>query len=156
MSADAPSAGRCAARLVYSDALLGYNFGPEHPLRPRRLQTGLHLMRSLGVLHQSDLLAPEAATDEELQVVHAPEYVAAVRRFATLGGRGDPDLFNYGFGPGDNPAFPNMHHASALVAGGTLELARSITGGAYLHGFNPAGGLHHALRARARDRKSVV
>src|SRR5205085_6685582 len=29
------------------------------------------------------------------------------------------------------------------------ELARSITGGAYLHGFNPAGGLHHALRARA-------
>ena len=46
-----------------------------------------------------------------------------MRRFSAENSSGDPDLFRYGFGPGDNPAFPNMHHASALVAGGTLELA---------------------------------
>lgn len=139
----------CSSRLVYSDAVRSYDFGPEHPLTPRRLLTGLSLLRALGVLTDADLLAPREATDEELQLVHAPDYVAAVKRLSNASGRWSVDTLEYGLGPGDNPAFPGMHHAAALIAGGTVELARAVMAGELQHGFNPAGGLHHALRDRA-------
>jgi acetoin utilization protein AcuC len=45
--------------------------------------------------------------------------------------------------------FPGMHEASALVAGATLAAARAVWAGSAQHGVSIAGGLHHAMRARA-------
>lgn len=42
-----------------------------------------------------------------------------------------------------------MHDATAWVVGATLAAARAVVEGGFLHAFNPAGGLHHAGRARA-------
>jgi acetoin utilization protein AcuC len=50
---------------------------------------------------------------------------------------------------GDNPPFPDMHDAAASVAGGSISALRAVMRGEIDHAFNPAGGLHHAHRARA-------
>ena len=91
-------------------------------------------------------LAPPVATDDELRLVHTRAYIDAVRR----AGAGEPgEWWRYGFGPGDNPIFPDMHEASARVAGGSILAARVLVEGRFDHAFNPAGGLHHAMPDRA-------
>ena len=55
----------------------------------------------------------------------------------------------FGLGAGDQPVFPGMHEASALVAGSTLAAAAAVWSGSGGHGVNISGGLHHAMRARA-------
>jgi acetoin utilization protein AcuC len=57
--------------------------------------------------------------------------------------------WQFGFGPGDNPIFPDMHEASARVAGASLVAAEAVMTGRAEHAFNPAGGLHHAMPAKA-------
>jgi acetoin utilization protein AcuC len=86
------------------------------------------------------------AEDRELTLVHTDQYVDAVKR----AGEGEPgDWWRYGFGPGDNPIFPDMHRASARVAGGSIAAAEAVVSGRAEHAFNPAGGLHHAMPEKA-------
>ena len=95
----------------------------------------------------SDLVAPKAATDEDLLLVHTPEYVNALRDLSAGKPVSNPDQF--GFGPGDNPTFPGMYEATLLYVGATLECVRRILSGENRYAFNNSGGLHHALPDRA-------
>jgi acetoin utilization protein AcuC len=106
------------------------------------------LIAAYGLLDRDGVreIPARVATDEELTLVHTSRYLDAVRR-AGAGERGD--WWRYGFGPGDNPIFPQMHEASARVAGGSLVAAEAVLDGTADHAFNPAGGLHHALPERA-------
>ena len=134
-------------RLVYGRELLAYDHGPQHPLRPVRVMLTRELIASYGILGGGvEELAPRLASDEELELVHTAEYVDAVKR----AGAGEPgDWWRYGFGPGDNPIFRGMHEASARVAGASVVAAEAVASGKADHAFNPAGGLHHAMPARA-------
>ena len=139
----------CTLHLAWDDRLAGYDFGPGHPLAPVRVELTVALARALGVLDRPGVTvqgAP-AATDAELEFVHDPRYIAAVRE----AGEGGPSwrARAFGLGPGDNPVFPGMHEASALVAGATLAAARAMWSGAAGHAASIAGGLHHAMRASA-------
>ena len=134
--------------LVYGPELLGYDHGPEHPLRPVRVMLTRELIAAYGLLEVDSVseAPPRVATDDELQLVHTAGYIDAVKR----AGAGEPgDWWRYGFGPGDNPIFPGMHEASARVAGSSLVAAEAIASGGADHAFSPAGGLHHAMPERA-------
>jgi acetoin utilization protein AcuC len=133
-----------AAAVVWDEALAAYDFGPEHPLRPARVQLTMALARALGLLDQVRLLAPAAVSGTDLTRVHELDYLAAVK----ADGQG-PAAARYGFGPGDNPPFPGMHEAAARVCGATVAAAEAIRSGQALHAFSPAGGLHHAMPDRA-------
>jgi acetoin utilization protein AcuC len=86
------------------------------------------------------------ATDEELGLVHTAEFIDATKR----AGDGEPgDWSRFGYGPGDNPIFPRMHEAGALVVGASLVAAQEVVEGRLDHAFNAAGGLHHAMPSRA-------
>jgi acetoin utilization protein AcuC len=125
-----------------------YDHGPQHPLRPERVLLTWDLIRDCGLLDRPNVSTIDCrpATDDELTAVHTPEYVDATRR----AGHGEAgDWWRFGYGPGDNPIFPDMHEAAALVAGASLEAARAVLEGSALHAFNAAGGLHHAMPSRA-------
>jgi len=105
------------------------------------------------------MAAPAPATDADLQLVHDARYVTNVK---TVSGWAEhPDARDglaeaqlraarkFGLGTEDNPAFPGMHQASALVAGATLAAARAVWSGAARHGASIAGGMHHAMAAHA-------
>jgi acetoin utilization protein AcuC len=134
-----------AFTLFWDPRMTEYDFGPDHPLAPVRVALTISLATSLGVLASVPVVSPSPASDPELQLVHDPAYIAAVRR-ASADGLGNGW---YGLGTPDNPVFPGMHDASALIAGGTLAAARAVFDGTSLHAGNVAGGLHHAMRKLA-------
>ena len=55
----------------------------------------------------------------------------------------------YGLGTEDNPLFPGIHDAPALLAGAALQAMEAVLEGRAVHAYSPAGGMHHAMRARA-------
>ena len=128
--------------LVFGPRSMAYDFGPEHPLTPRRFGPGIDLLRTVGARPG---LPPEPATDDELAWVHEPGYIETVRAFS----RRPFAPPRAGLGPGDTPAFAGMHEASAAVAGGSLRAMEAILRGDVEHAFHPGGGLHHAMPARA-------
>ncbi|MGH2696020.1 MAG: acetoin utilization protein AcuC, partial [Actinomycetota bacterium] len=135
-------------RLVYSPDLVRYDHGPQHPLKPVRVLLTRELIAAYGLLDGQAVeeIPARLASDQELELVHTPRYVEAVK----AAGNGEPgDWWRFGFGPGDNPIFPGMHEASARVAGASLVAAEAVLGGAAEHAFTPAGGLHHAMPERA-------
>jgi acetoin utilization protein AcuC len=141
----------CTVHVAWDDRLTGYNFGPSHPLAPVRVELTIALARAFGVLDADGVTvaAPQPATDAELEFVHEPGYIAAVKQ----AGGADPIpaslAARFGLGTMDDPIFPAMHEASALVAGATLAAARAMWTGAAQHGANVAGGLHHAMAGHA-------
>ncbi len=139
----------CTLHVAWDDRLAGYNFGPGHPLAPIRVELTIALARELGVLDAEGVtvVAPEPATDAELEYVHDPKYIAAVKQ----AGGDDPMSVagRFGLGTEDDPIFPQMHEAAALVAGATLAAARAVWTGTAQHGASIAGGLHHAMRDHA-------
>lgn len=125
-----------------------YDHGPEHPLRPERVLFTWDLIRDSGLLERPnvDTLSCVQATDEELGLVHTAEFIDATRR---AGHGEDGSWARFGYGPGDNPIFPQMHEAGAWVVGASLAAARAVLEGSVAHAFNAAGGLHHAMPSRA-------
>jgi acetoin utilization protein AcuC len=133
--------------VVWDERLIGYDFGPGHPLAPVRVELTMALARELGVLAQPpvSLRGAVPAETDELELVHDAAYIDAVRQAGHDGlGNG-----RYGLGTADNPVFDGMHEASALVAGASLAAARAVWRGEALHASNIAGGLHHAMRGYA-------
>jgi acetoin utilization protein AcuC len=134
--------------VVWDSAMTAYNFGPGHPMAPERLDLTARLAGSLGLfaLEHVSITAPEVASDAELETVHSPEFVAAVRRVSE--DPASPDEAR-GLGTDDDPAFAGMHEAAARLAGGSLLAASAVLDGSALHAVNFGGGLHHAARDRA-------
>ncbi|HHW14428.1 MAG TPA: acetoin utilization protein AcuC [Firmicutes bacterium] len=117
-------------------------------MHPRRLHLFLDLVQELGLAGPEETLPPRAATAEELRLVHTQGYLELVRRSSEAGSPVDgADLF--GLGSEDNPVYPGLHEAAALIAGGAVTAAERIMAGELDHVFHPAGGLHHAHRSRA-------
>jgi acetoin utilization protein AcuC len=128
--------------LVFGPRSTDYDFGPGHPLTPRRFGPGIDLLRAVGA--EPDL-APDPAPDADLRMAHVQEYIEVVRRFSV-----DPfGPTEAGIGHSDNPPFAEMHEAAATVAGGSLRAMEAILRGDVEHAFHPGGGLHHAMRDRA-------
>jgi acetoin utilization protein AcuC len=134
--------------LVLAPDARGYDHGPQHPLRPARVLLTWDLIRAYGITERPDVeeLTAGAADDGTIGLVHTEAFIDATRR-AGHGERGD--WWRFGYGPGDNPTFPDMHEAAAAVVGASVEAARAVIGGRAGHAFNAAGGLHHAMPARA-------
>ncbi|MDD1777965.1 MAG: acetoin utilization protein AcuC [Candidatus Helarchaeota archaeon] len=138
------------AVLIFSDDYLKYDFGPQHPLKPVRLQLTYELLKAYGVFStgKAEVKPPRMATKDELTLVHAADYVNLVERFSKPGAR-VYEAYEIGLGPGDNPIFPGMYEASSLVVGGSLVAADLAMEHDNLHSFNIAGGLHHAMPDKA-------
>jgi len=126
-----------------------------------RVELTMRLAHEFGLWAQPGvtLAAPAPATDADLQLVHEARYTSAVEAISRWAEH--PDARDglaeaqlraarmFGLGTEDNPAFPGMHEASALVAGATLAAARAVWSGQAQHGASIVGGMHHAMAAHA-------
>ncbi|MGH3744043.1 MAG: acetoin utilization protein AcuC [Mycobacteriales bacterium] len=133
--------------VIWDDAIMAYDLGPDHPLRPVRLGLTIALARSLGVLDRAEMLAPTVADDDVLALVHDRDYIGAVKAapddvMGRLAAR-------YGLGTQDNPIFTQMHAAAAMATGASVDAVRTVWTGAHDHAINIGGGLHHAMPDRA-------
>lgn len=128
----------------YSDALLGYEFKKDHPLKPDRLKLTYLLSKELGLIDKVKEIEPTLATREELELFHTPEYIDAVE---DSGINNNPHP-QFGLGTSDNPIFPQIHDTGARYVGATLNAMKEIIDGAS-NAFCISGGLHHAHQSEA-------
>ena len=68
---------------VGRDGLGAYDLGDDHPLSPTTRGLAVDLIRAYGMLDHPDVVEIEhvSATDAQIEAVHAPAYVAAVKRY---------------------------------------------------------------------------
>ena len=152
----------CTLHVAWDERLTDYHFGPGHPLAPVRMEATMRLAHEFGLWNQPGVTvaAPAPATDADLMLVHDGGYISTVRAVSrwveprpgtsdVLGGKRLRVAQMFGLGTDDNPAFPGMHEASALLAGATLAAARAVWSGSATHGASIAGGMHHAMATHA-------
>lgn len=128
-----------------SPTLWAHGHGPEHPMKPERLQRTVKLLEAYGAFKASNVrvIAPRLATEDELALFHTREYIDAVKGLS----RGDKgvDAHLYGFSSGDNPIFDGMYETESLKAGSSLLGAQLVASGEVDVAFSFSGGLHHAM-----------
>jgi acetoin utilization deacetylase AcuC-like enzyme len=115
-------------------------FSPGHPDTPERLVALEAALGERAWLGWERRLAP-AASEQQLELVHDPGHVRAVRELCEAGGGAvDADTF----------VGPRSYEAALHAAGGAWELTRALLDGEAPVGFSgmrPSG--HHAERDRA-------
>lgn len=119
-------------KLVYSDAY--YLPIGEHVFPGEKYRRIRDRLLAEGVADTKDFLEPEAASDEDILLVHKPEYVFKLRT-GTLSTREEMEM--------EVPYSPDLVHAFWLAAGGSILAARqALTDGICI---NLGGGFHHAF-----------
>lgn len=141
-----PAASRANRVVVWSPEYLSYRWSADHPMNPTRLDLTMTLSRSLGLLEGIEFLEPSAASDADLLRIHTPAYLAAVKDAGNSANNGvSGQDVPHGLGTEDNPVFPHMHEASAILAGGSLAAAQEIASGRTRRAVSIGGGMHHAM-----------
>jgi len=129
---------------IYSEDFLKYDFRNTHPLNQLRIKLHYKLLQELKIFDSPNVSieTPRSASEEELMLVHTPEYVAKIKELSVNGSGeiGDPDT----------PPFKGMFEAAKLAVGGTLTAIDLVMSGKVDHAWNPGGGFHHAKKDKAR------
>lgn len=133
---------------VYDKSLLEYRFNDQHPFNQMRVKMTTDLLSTSGFLTKEDIIKPRKATDEELLLVHQPDYVEAVKK-AGQGKLPESQLESYGLASDDTPTFEDMHEKSKMLVGATLTAVDEVMKGNAKKVLSLAGGLHHGFIGRA-------
>lgn len=129
--------------VLYSPALLAYDFGPEHPFNIIRASLTAELMEQSGLLNAPNvqLVPPYEAERQDLLLFHTGHYIDFVQNACVRG---------YGFlDGGDTPAMEGCFEAAKTIVGGSLKAIEMIMEGQTRYALMPIGGLHHAHPGRA-------
>jgi len=143
------------AVFLSTPALWEHGHGKQHPLKPERLRRTFELLEEYGAFAAPNVqvVAPLPATEDELALVHSPNYIEVVRILSEGGAWTETREYiqpmRYGFGPGDNPIFPEMYETESLKAGSSLTGAKLLVNGDCDVAFSYGGGMHHAMASYA-------
>jgi acetoin utilization deacetylase AcuC-like enzyme len=119
-------------KLVYSDAY--YLPIGEHVFPAEKYRRIRDRLLAEGIAEATDFLEPEPATDQDILLVHKPEYVNKLKT-DTLSPREEMEL--------EVPFSPELVKAFWLAAGGSILAARqALIDGV---GISIGGGFHHAF-----------
>ena len=122
---------------VYAgNRLAEYNFGPEHPFGPARLDAFLARFHESGLAQRCHLVASRMAQRADLERFHTAGYIDRVIRLSATG-------VGY-LDSGDTPAVAGIYEAAARVVGTVLRAVDDLMDGNARHAFVPIAGLHHA------------
>ena len=128
------------AGLVYDPIYLEHDTG-DHVENARRLVTALSYLKETGIKEKLTCLPPRPALLEELEMIHAPEYISYVKSKAEKGG---------GWLDPDTVMSPRSYEAALYAAGGLLVAVEEVMKGEVDNAFalvRPPG--HHAIYDRA-------
>lgn len=132
---------------VYAPDLAAFDLSSDHPFKPLRLELTRTLLESAGLLTPDQMVDAAPLPESALLEVHDARFVEAVK--AASRGEELPGAQAYGLGTSDNPIFEGMHEAVLRVVAATVTAVDLVASGAVRRAASFAGGLHHALPARA-------
>jgi acetoin utilization deacetylase AcuC-like enzyme len=126
--------------LVYDPIYLDHDTG-DHVENSQRLVAAMSYLKETGIKEELISLAPRPASLEELEMIHAPEYISYVKSKAESGGGWlDPDTI----------MSPKSYETALYAVGGVLAAVEAVMEKEVDNAFalvRPPG--HHATRDRA-------
>jgi acetoin utilization deacetylase AcuC-like enzyme len=128
------------AGLVYDPIYLEHDTG-DHVENSRRLVDAMSYLKETGIKEKLTCLPPRSASLEEMEMVHAPEYISYVKSKAEKGG---------GWLDPDTVMSPKSYEAALYAAGGVLAAVEAVMKKEVDNAFalvRPPG--HHAIHDRA-------
>jgi acetoin utilization deacetylase AcuC-like enzyme len=125
--------------VVFTPKYLNHKPGLGHPESPARLRIIMRELKRSGLLETGEcsLVEPEAASIEEVKLVHESDHIQLVKRVCASGG-GFLDL-------GDTVVSPESFEVALFAAGGALKAVNLVMAGKFRNAFalvRPPG--HHA------------
>ncbi|KAF3456229.1 hypothetical protein FNV43_RR00879 [Rhamnella rubrinervis] len=131
----------------YEPQIAHYFYGPDHPMKPIRIQMAHHLISRYELLPHMEVYRPLSITKEDLCAFHAENYVD----FLSTASLETPArvLGQFGMGTGDCPPFPGLFDFCTASAGGSIGGAVKLNNAESDIAINWAGGLHHGKRCSA-------
>lgn len=136
------------AVLFTSHVFRGHHYGGHHPLGIPRVSLTEDIIRLYGALTPELHREARVATEAELALAHTSDYIEAMIRCETRGSVNWGDGRRFNIGNFENPFFPQIFTLPATAAGASIQAAEAVISGKAA--FNPAGGMHHAMPAKAR------
>jgi len=128
------------AGLVYDPIYLEHDTG-DHVENSQRLVAAISYLKETGIKEKLSCLPSRPASLEELEMIHAPDYISYVKNKAEKGGGWlDPDTI----------MSPKSYEAALYAAGGLIGAVEAVMRGEVDNAFalvRPPG--HHAIRDRA-------
>lgn len=132
---------------IASDIFRRSRHATGHPLAIPRVSLTVDLCRALGWLPDSAYYKAPVASPAQLAHFHHPDYIAAVIAAERTQSVGERERGLYNLGVNGNAVYGEVFTRPATACGASILAARRIeTGGI---AYNPAGGTHHGLPARA-------
>ncbi len=127
--------------LIYHPIYLQHNTGAHHPERPSRLQSILRKLKKTGLIDKVKLVEPQAASVEDIMLVHPEHYVMSIKETCIEGGGNlDPDTV----------VSKDSYNAALFAAGAVKKAADLLFNGETENAFcmvRPPG--HHATPSQA-------
>jgi len=127
--------------VVWDTAYLEHVTDDGHPEHPRRLEPLYHRLADPAIGRKFTTIAPPAASDEEILLVHSHAYLKQVKATTC---RAAASL------SADTFTCDRSYRVAAMAAGGLVEAIRKVNSGNLNHALvlaRPPG--HHAERSRA-------
>jgi len=101
--------------IIYTPRYLEHNPGPRHPENAKRLKVMMEALKSSHVIDDGKCktFEPDPAREEDVELVHHPDYIKLVQRVSSTGG-GLLDL-------GDTEVSPESYEVALYAVGGGLK-----------------------------------
>jgi len=125
--------------LIHSDRFAEHQTPPGHPERPERAEV-MDAVADRWRERGTEIVAPRAATHEQLARVHDPDYIRRISETALKSRQLDPDTYTS----------PESYEVALLAAGAAIDGVERVMGGSHhaaVAMVRPPG--HHAERGRA-------
>ena len=117
------------AAYVYCPEIEQFNYGPEHPMKPKKIAMTHDILAQSEVLNHFDLYKGYIPSSEEIQNFHSKEYVEFMRDYFQKREESQRDeRFGIGYSS-DTPAFPGFFDFSRLTCGASMLSAELLVQG---------------------------
>lgn len=111
---------------IYEPEIEAYNFGPDHPMKPKKVAMTHDIVEKSDLLHFMDLYRPPKVGKNFLTTYHSDEYIDYMENYFE-----NEELYlgikKYGIGlSSDTPAFPKMYEFCKTIGGSALLAAEIL------------------------------
>jgi acetoin utilization deacetylase AcuC-like enzyme len=128
-------------QVFYDPTMLRHEPSNDHPETPKRLVMVMDAVRTLEQRGALSVARPRSATEDEILLVHSPQYVKEVRAEIAAGRRT--------LSTGDTEISAGSFQSALAAAGAVVSAVDAVAGGGAQHAFcavRPPG--HHASQSR--------
>jgi len=134
--------------LVYNPEIKKYSFGKGHPFTSERFEIFINFLKTNlpNFKEYFEEIKPQPATEEELKLFHAQEYIWAMKKASQ--GIVLPNIFQYttfdNLDPSTGYLPRGIEEATRIAVGTSLKAAQLVFEGKFKKAISIGGGLHHA------------